>query len=227
MNPWGYSHSFVKNGNVVYYGSAWYPTQEYEIVENTDENGFYAGIRQNADGMDINRDFSDVEYTNGGKTWGFVTEEAQYIKNVYLSDQYYASIDMHQHYNSEITICGYAALSRKIAAGEERDALREKIANACMSADEAMCISTNKTNYEQTSYIWTGTNNCTLNNYCAGYNSNGLGNTLNIDHAVDIPIVAECGAKCEHYGGIKSFNPIANAYGKTFFFELIRHLLME
>jgi len=224
-NPWGFAHSFVKNGSIVYHGGAWYPTQDYVIEENNSTNKFNGGIRQNKDGIDINRDFSDVAYTSGGTSLGFVTEEAQYLRSVYLSDVFDLSLDMHQHYNEDDSICGYASPSQAVT-GDMLTKMRMAINCAGFDTDVAARLSSNKTAYYQTSYIWNGTNNCTFNNYVAGYSHDGIGNTSHADHPVQVPAVGESGARCSYYSGVNtSFNSVANAFGMTYFWNLLQKLV--
>ena len=224
-NPWGFSHSFVKNGSIVYHGSSWYPTNEYVIESNSSSNQFDGGIRQNHDGYDINRDFSDASYTLDGKTYGFVTEEAQYLQSVYLGSAFDFSFDMHQHFNEDTSICGYAAPSRAIT-GTDAYPIYKAIENAGISADDAARLSCGFTEYAQTSYVWLGTRNCTFNNYAAGYAYDSKGNTSHATNPVPVSVVGESGVRCNYYSGVStSYNNIANAFGMTYFWELLKKLL--
>lgn len=95
LNPWGYSHARLdSNGNVLYDNTG--VTAEIVPCSAT----INAGIRENANGYNINRDWSDVVYSSGGKTYGFKTSELQLIKNYVLNLNPDFFIDAHQNHNN-------------------------------------------------------------------------------------------------------------------------------
>ena len=94
LNPWGYSHARLdSNGDVIYDNTG----VTAEIVECSAT--INAGIRENANGYNLNRDWSDVTYSSGGKTYGFQTSELALIKNYVLGIQPDIFIDAHQNHN--------------------------------------------------------------------------------------------------------------------------------
>ena len=98
VNPWGYSHARLdSNGNIIYGNSG----TTAQIVECTES--INAGIRNNAHGQNINRDWSDVVYTADGVQYGFQTPELQLIKNYVLGIAPDFFIDAHQNHSNAST----------------------------------------------------------------------------------------------------------------------------
>ena len=90
---------------------------EWHIVPVVNVWGFNHNTRNNAptesndSGYNINRDYSDHEYTYSGKAYGFKTVEAQTIKQLYLDNVYAFFLDVHQaHFSGNTTVCGFTSI---------------------------------------------------------------------------------------------------------------------
>ena len=100
VNVWGFNHTMVDgNGNVVWYDAG---QVQYTIVPNT--ASLMGGVRNNADDININSDFSD--------TSGFQTAEARAVRDYFLANNFCAAIDFHQWWNAtQRTVMGFCSMA--------------------------------------------------------------------------------------------------------------------
>ena len=212
VNPWGYSHSYVKNGTV-YHGQSWEP-EGYNLMLNSAQNQYNGGVRFNSSGYDCNRDFSDSDYTFNGKVYGFKTAEAQFVKNVFLSEKFDIVVDFHQaHMNN---LCGFVSFANSTTAELGKE-IYSIIAKVGAKTDRAMCAAYDKTNGTQTSYPWSGTVSATFRNYSGGFSYDGRGNTEHTDKSAKYALCLETSTACTFYSDTtKPYTKAANDYGNTF-----------
>lgn len=233
-NPWGYSHTLLDGSNNQNYsnmGSSSTPSG-FSIVENSDS--YYYGIRKTRNvssensWTDINRDFDDSD--------GFTSEEAKYIRDVYIEEKPDMVIDFHQDLNSKPSIdtsptssnakCGFINFGPSNVQ-EIRDKLiecRRKAFTQINKANYATDCYVNKYFANKTgqfSYTWGGiypdsqsewstTHEHNWHNYASG----GSGNSLHQDCAVRYSFTAETDVFCKMIGGSgRPNNAISNAYG--------------
>ena len=239
VNPWGYSNSLIstENGSVMWVDTAPNGFDEngipigYTVVNN--EDGYYAGIRRNADGYDINRDWSDSEYNDtDGFTYGFKTKEAQLVKEVLLSKNFDVAIDFHQAPGIggswKPTLCGFVSLYSKPSNMDEetynsiKTIVYSKITQAGAKTDCLMCEYLGMSEPIQTSYIWTAGSGKVFRNYAGGSD----GNTANIEHTVKYSLCMETSPHCYAYSNSSdTYGEIANTYGNTFVYEFLKEFL--
>lgn len=75
-NPWGYSHSYVTAGGTVFHGMSWSPNNYPDLVENTVENGYNGGVRHTSVGIDLNRTFTETNYTYVDTHGGYTSQHS-------------------------------------------------------------------------------------------------------------------------------------------------------
>lgn len=201
VNPWGYSHSTTK-GTGLYYGTGWAPNN---IVENTPTNGYIGGVRRNAEGYDINRDFSDNTYVaeNDGadaaydatvgsnRTYGFQTFEAEYVADIMRSKKFDVCIDLHQARTSGrgTTVnnqrCAFVCSAYNSSFVNDSNHRYSIVAKSAGICDRAMLDYYPGSSAKQFAFPWGGINSPTVKGYAGGisYSSGGitLGNTKNSD----------------------------------------------
>ena len=205
VNPWGFSHSEVKAadgtiGNGTHYSSG---SDAYVYVDNTES--IRNGIRRNADGIDINRDFS-----------AFETQEARIVKSLLetlTSDHRDLAfcIDAHQATTgSAVNVIG-AFLSLHYGADDDAKNLIYKKWMQAGAETELMMANYVDVPPTQSVYPWDGSNLMTLRNYAAGY--------------ADYSMCFEGGQTCVYYSSSAVWsNPTARALVNTQYHKFLRTL---
>lgn len=166
INPWGFSHTALKNG-VVNNGFG-LPLSDYNIVENS--STYHQGIRYNSDGVDPNRDF-DAQH-------GFQTAEAQYVRSCVAdilaqSGSFAFTIDCHQAPVNNSNSVG-AFLSVTYGAPQATlDTLFNKWMQAGAKTEVLMAEYTDKP-LIQSVFPWQGTDLATLRNYLGQFTDYGM-----------------------------------------------------
>lgn len=238
VNPWGFSHSVISNstGEVVYNNSPSWTNDTlpngYSIIENTPTQ--CGGIRRNASSMDINRDFSDVQYVYNTNTYGFATPEAQAILTAAQTYGFDMVFDLHQSFDAATAgsapKCGYVRMQYAPRSGEPA---AERVA----FYREASAVNAKVDNYFREMYgngvskpmslIWNGGTNPSIMNYFGGYEaSDGTGNSANKDLACAYSFCVETSQVCYPLSQYDNgwYNVIANHYTNVYCAELMRGL---
>ena len=243
-NPWGYSHvNLDADGKIIYR----YGTVAQTVDATADRN---AGVRTNAAGMDINRDFSDNTFSNNGVTYGFQTSEAQIIKTYILANKWDIFIDVHQ--NNQDKYIGmspgcnaFAGTAFKTSSDAEYLAKLNKI---YLTIDHA-CRRTNKNLSEyfrranpsgQAFVLWKRQScddaNASLGiacNYMSGFPTGTHGNTEHADIAADECFTIETSELAWTYSQLSNqtntpyvswYNPIACTCSTTALCELVKSI---
>ena len=208
VNPWGFSHTAVNKstGNVddgKGYNSS--TLSNYDVYENT--SSMHQGIRANADGVDINRDFE-----------AFATEEANIVKNALISltgdnVDFVFAMDMHQSVYGSGTNAVGAFMSLNYGAS---DAQKNEIYGKWMQAaaqTEMLMADYCDVNNKQSIYPWVGSNANTLRNYLHNYSA--------------VSTCFEGGQTCAHYSKDNTnwSNPIARTFINTALHMFMKRLV--
>lgn len=225
-SPWGYSHSFVTNGGVVYYGQAWRPSSYPNLVENTAENGYNSGSRyvsNNWDsytrGVDPNRDFDDVA--------GFEAEETQFIRdNVLTQETFDVVIDMHQRAEDTDKQYSFVCFKGDGLTDSQMQPLYQTVVEAGAATDVAMAAKYGLDAGVQYSYPWAYGTLLSFSNYAAGKSRNGHGFIDELFTPARYAMTIETSPVCQDYSGSTQWhNPIANEYGNTFIHNFLTKFL--
>lgn len=211
VNVWGFNHTMVNNttGAIVWYAT----NSNYTIVENTAE--LMGGVRNNADDININRDFNDVR--------GFRTAEARAVRDYFISlNGCIGAIDFHQWWNTtQRTVMGFSSMAPNNAM------LLEKykrcwcsMAGGAKEAEDYIRAYTNAddTKY-QMAFMWGAdddtTTTPTAHNYFAGVEAN---NTLHQDKAITFSSTMESSmiAKFLTNNGNVPYQRLAQISGNVF-----------
>lgn len=164
VNPWGFSHSAKqKNSSVITDGSGYNSANknDYDILDNTET--VHQGIRRNADGIDINRDFS-----------AFETQEAQIVRTALQqltadNRDFIFAIDSHQAATGNYVNVIGAFLSLHYGADQAaKDFMWAKWMQAGAKTEMSMSNYCDRPQH-QSVYTWEGTNLMTARNYMAAY----------------------------------------------------------
>lgn len=245
-NPWGYSHTLLKNGSQTYDRMGYdYPLSDssYTIVKNTDGNGYWYGIRRtlkNAENnylVDINRDFTDEGATVSNSTTctRFLTTEAQYIRDIYIAEKPDMVIDFHQDLNSGQSDgkCGFINCGPSNVQAI-RDKLLECRRKAFIQINKAGFKTDNKyrVGTEQYSYTWGGIYPESQEDWATAHESNwhnyasgGSGNILHTDCAVRYSFTAETDVYCKKLNGTNTpNNKTAKQYGYEFMTNFLSYI---
>lgn len=197
-NPWGYSHvNLDSNGNIIYR----YGTVASTIAATWDKN---AGVRTNASGMDINRDFSDVTYTEDGVTYGWQTPEAQIMQSYILANNWDVFIDVHQNNQDKYDAMPHMFAMAGVAWNASTPSatlnkLYQVIDQACkmtvQGLDEYFRRSSDRVDsmviWQRYSCDSASSSRGVATNYLGGYAVAGTGNTLHTDIAAEVPMTIE------------------------------------
>lgn len=236
VNPWGYSHAHLdSNGDIVYDNSSeWTQVVECSATIN-------AGIRDNGHGMNINRDWSDVTFENGGNTYGFQTPELQLIKNYVLSIAPDFFIDVHQNHTDKtvngtmsLTLCHAGAPIDPDNQDADYIALMKKIyryidiANADTN-EIALGYATNNSVNFQTCRIWPTVNGTTSEHYFGGVTvtSGGvvLGNTSHQAIKTPYSLCSETSEICADFANTTAwYNPVARTISYSYLWNIIKQI---
>ncbi len=218
VNPWGYSHSMLKNG-VLQNGFEHDSLSGYDIVENGEYN---QGIRLNADGLDINRDW----YDSAG---GCPSEEAKLVREVFVNGDYDIVLDLHETQNDKA--CGFASMQMKPDYMSEKEyeadsaAFYEAVSQAGIVTDKLINKLYGLDEDHQATYPWDGSDHATFRNYTAGY-TNGGERKIDHNNKPKYSICVEVSIYCGDYAGdsAESFNEASNTYGNTFLHYFVKQL---
>lgn len=234
VNPWGYSHARLdSDGNVIYDNGG--ETAQVVACSST----VNAGIRNNAHGQNINRDWSDVIYTSGGVSYGFQTPELQLIKDYVLGIAPDLFIDAHQnHANASaqtypIVCHAGAAVDEGNGDPEYTERMRKiyrhiDVANA--DTDKTMLrYASNVANTYQACRIWPTIRAATSEHYFSGVTAlNGstvIGNTEHRDVCTDYSVCSETSEIAYTYSGTTDwYNPVACTFSCTYLWNIIKRM---
>ena len=235
VNPWGYSHARLdSSGNILYDNTG----TTAQIVECTES--INAGIRNNAHGQNINRDWSDVVYTADGVQYGFQTPELQLIKDYVLSIAPDFFIDAHQNHSNASTsetnpVCCHAGapINSSDSSAEYVELMRKiyryiDIANA--DTDKTMLRYANHPIHKyQACRIWNTLPASTSEHYFAGVTAlNGstvIGNTQHGNIATPYSICTETSEICATYAKTTTwYNPVACTFSCTYLWNIIKQI---
>ena len=211
VNPWGYSHSLLKNG-VLQNGQVYDSLSGYKVVENGEYN---QGVRLNADELDCNRDWHDG-------AGGCPSDEAKLVRDVLVNGNYDLVIDIHQTKNN--TACGFISIGKR-----PDDMSRAEYEQNCIDIYTAALQAGIKTDrqisqyykmdsIDQNAYPWDGTDEATFRNYAAGYTAGGK-RKIDLKKSPKYSLCLEISMYCADISGKQadtSYNSIANTYGNTF-----------
>ena len=196
---------------------------DWTIIPLVNPTGFNARTRNNADDININRDYND--------TTGFETEEAQYVRDVVISKDFRFALDMHQDPDDGKTSgdprCGFISmnLKRSTETQDEYDKLHDTfcrfISLAGANTDAKMCVENELDNQGQTNFIWDSSNASgnTFKNYAAGT----VGNTQHTDKAIKLVATFETSTVCWWYSHeTTTYSDIVVQYTNIYAEEIIR-----
>lgn len=192
-NPWGFDHSYQNESGQMVFSTTSNPPSTWTVVENSQDQGM--GLRRNADGIDINRDYND--------DGGFQTEEARAIRGLLEQNHYDLVLDLHQASVGDARnmtdgakkVVGFLSMSNQPASmsEEEYELYRNRLywhMDRVNFAMEQLCAQ----GFLDMDYpagehflIWDGTANMTLRNYAGGAG----GNKNNLAHAVTYSVCME------------------------------------
>ncbi len=224
VNPWGYSNTFVNSGGAQVHSNPTYPgggelPSGYSVVDN--KSGYNAGIRRNREMIDINRDFSDAEYTSSSDTLGFVTEEARYVRDVFLAESPDMGFDLHQSgSDTSPGFCSFGVVSPQVLPADEFAELKPQL-YSIIDQGNRLCDAAIQSFYglpygHQFSHVWNGTTSHTLRNYMSGYSSSGVGNADHKDTAVKYSFCIETDRRCSELGGNSWHGLESKIFGNTY-----------
>lgn len=221
VNPWGYSHSLLKNGEVTN-GVVYDNFNGYEVVTN-EKDKYKQGVRLNADEQDCNRDWYDGR-------GGFPSEEAKLVRDILVDGDYDMVLDMHQTKNT--TACGFISVGKK-PEGMKQSTYDDNCAKVYTAANQAgmetdRLISSyySMDTIKQTTYPWAGTDEATFRNYASGFTADGSRN-IDLKNPPKYSLCLEISLYCIDYSGDESnvsYNSAANTYGNTFIHHFAAHL---
>lgn len=211
VNPWGYSHSLLKNGKLTN-GVVYDNFKGYEVVENGE---YIQGVRLNADEQDCNRDWHDG-------SGGFPSEEARLVRDVLINGAYDMVLDMHQTKNN--TACGFISVGKK-TEGMRESKYKDNCSKVFTAATQAG-IETDRLisglysvdTIKQTTYPWDGTDESTFRNYASGFTAGGA-RKIDLENVPKYSLCLEISLYCKDYSGDESdvsYNEAANTFGNTF-----------
>lgn len=196
---------------------------DWTIIPLVNPTGFDARTRNNADDININRDYND--------STGFQTEEAQYVRDVLISKQFRFALDMHQDPDdgdkSGDPRCGFVSMNPKRAT-ETQDEFNKLhnmfcrfISLAGANTDAKMCVENGLENQGQTNFIWYGPG--TTSNIFRNYASGTGGNTQHTDRAIKLVATFETSTVCFWYSHEKtSYSDIVVQYTNIYADEVIK-----
>lgn len=231
-NPWGYSHTMLDgNGNVAQVGTSNNATQlpsGYSVIENTSE--IKSGLRKTRSTndetiyIDINRDFVD-----GTK---FQTEEAQYIRDVFIEEKPDMVIDFHQDFNdgSSNKKCGFVSNGYSVVYDDEWQEIRRKSSVCIDKANYITDVFINKgfADRKQFSFVWGGKENIITGESTGvwkNYASGGTGNTEHQDCASKFAFTFETDTYCILIDGTNTANnQIAKNYGYLYMTNFLKYI---
>lgn len=173
----------------------------WTIIPLVNPYGFSQTVRtrNNRDDVNINRDYND--------TSGFVTEEARYVRDVFISKQFTKCFDMHQDplvgKSSGDLRCGFISMNDRGPATTESEynELYRRFCKAMIKAgsitDANIAYAFGLSKYAQTTFLWKSSNEGedTFKNYAAGL----VGNTAHTDKAASLVAVFESSGACYYY----------------------------
>ena len=243
-NPWGYSHvNLDANGNIIYR----YGTVAQTVDATADRN---AGVRANASGMDINRDFSDNTFVNNGVTYGFQTSEAQILRTYILANKWDIFIDVHQ--NNQDKYIGmspgcnaFAGTAYKTSNNADYLAKLNKIYltidNACRNTNKNLSEYFRRKNPSGQAFVLWKRQSCDdasvslgiASNYMSGFPTGTHGNTEHADIAADECFVIETSELAWTYSQLSNqtntpyvswYNPVACTCSTTALCELVKSI---
>lgn len=232
VNPWGYSHSLLTSaGDVVYHEYGKYTgtvPQGYALVENTPL--IRGGIRNDAWGRDINRDYADDPYTYNGKTYGFTTPQTNAIRRLCMENGFSLAVDLHQSQDARdagmAPSCGYASMQYQA----EQTALQRRFFTAINGAN-AKTDSYFRDRYgldgeKDLSLIWNGSDQAVMRNYLAGIAVNGRGNTAHPEIAVPYSVCIETSQVCYPIAKMEEqwYNGVATTYTNNYLINVLEAL---
>ena len=199
---------------------------DWEIIPLVNPTGYNARTRNNYQDININRDYDDSE--------GFVTTEAQYVRDVFLAGNFDLALDFHQDPDDGKTSgdnrCGFVSMhaKREFDTQDDYDALKKAFCEAVTAAgsrtDASMCIESSATDENvQTNFIWQSTSNSAkyFRNYVAGEG----GNTQHTDHYVKLSMTFETSTVCYYYAKVATpyTDPVIR-YTNLYMDEIIKAL---
>lgn len=215
VNIWGYNHTMLDGttGDIVWYYVASQHTS-VNIIPNTSE--YRGGVRANADGVDINRDFSDVE--------GFQSAEARAVRDYFLAlDGLIATIDLHQWWtvNTLPTVVGISSMvPDKEGLYDKYYRCWSKMSAGAKDAEDRIrdAIDNYYTKYQMV-FLW-GSSEATATSRsrtARGYFAGVSGNTLHVDHAVPFSSTFESSMNTNFLTGtIVPYYPASLTAGNVF-----------
>lgn len=195
VNPWGFSHTALLNGNVT--DGFGLPLSNYTIVENTSE--YHQGIRYNSTGADPNRDFNTQAEQSA-------TREAQLVRDAVsqilgANEEFAFTLDCHMApINNNKDAGAFLSVAYNTPANVANDTFR-KWMQAGARTEVAM------SNYKEVPLIqsvfpWAGTNLQTMRNYMYQFTDNAM--------------CFEGDQTCTYYSGSKVYsNPVASTFVAT------------
>lgn len=224
VNPWGYSNSFLNSSGAQVHFNPTYPgggtlPSGYSVANNN--SGYNAGIRRNREMIDINRDFSDAQYTSSSDTLGFVTEEARYVRDVFLAENPDMGFDLHQSgSDTSPGFCSFGVVSPQVLPADEFAELKPQLYTV-IDQGNRLCDAAIQDFYDlpyghQLSHVWNGTTTHTLRNYMSGYSSSGVGNADHKDKAVKYSFCIETDRRCSEIGGNSWHGEQSKIFGCTY-----------
>ena len=214
---------------------------EWHIVPVVNVWGYNHNTRNNAPtanndaGYNINRDFSDHEYTYSGKAYGFKTVEAQTVKQLYVDNKYEFFLDVHQaHFSGNTTVCGFTSIpnldSTRLADYKKMWRAIEKAGCTAQiwAKNDPATVKTN----EQIAYNWTNMDDPAIgSNSAASAPSYVRGNPYWNAHVAEQNPVFCCGTvetekSCDIISGSSTFyNRTAMTFGAVYVQAVIKELL--
>lgn len=197
INPWGFGHTAQLISSGSYVDGSGYSSENksnYNIFDNT--SSMHNGIRQNKDGIDINRDFGT-----------FATVEAQYVRSALTSITSDGSTilfasDLHQAFSGgDVNRVGAFLSLSYGATAEAKNLIYKKWMQAGGKTEKAMADYCDVDN-NQSVFCWEGSDLLTLRNYFTNYATYGT--------------CFEGGQTIPHYSGSTVMsNPIARTFNNT------------
>ena len=203
VNPWGFSHTAILTSTGVVDKGSGYTDQtkdNYTVVENSAT--YHQGIRRNADGIDINRDFSN-----------FVTTEALLYKTAVQSitadnRNFAFAIDSHQAATgNKVNVIGAFVSLHYGAEDDDKNFIYGKLMQAGAITELAMADYCDVENV-QSVYSWEGTDLLTARNYMKDY--------------AEYSMCFEGGQTLIHYSGLSTWsNEIARTFDNTMYHQFL------
>lgn len=219
-NPYGYSNTMYNDSDEpIIDNNVVYPIPEgYHIEQNTDSVSI--GLRMNISHININRDFSDAG--------GFVTEEAQFIRDIFIEETPDLCIDFHQDWNDHSgNAVGFVAPGKSsVKTQEEYEEIKrqvyKRIDKVGMKTDSFVNKHLNLTD-KQLTYCWQLIPGNTATHYFSGYAQGTSGNTLHQDIAVDYSLILETDVYGYKIGGSDRWNSKVKLYT----YELMKNFIQS